>query len=74
MAGNAAYILGAILDTDVGKDKVYRMFADPTHLNDNKHVLPNLAAIIESDDDDAATNASGTLSVMVSSMDDSSKR
>ena len=65
MSGNAAYVLGAILDTDIGKDKVFRLFSDPTRLDQHRYILPNLTSIMESGDEKAAVNASGTLSVMV---------
>lgn len=67
IAGNAAYVLGAILDTDVGKDNIFRLFLDPLKLDQHKYILPNLTAIMESCDGKAATNASGTLAVMVES-------
>lgn len=65
IAGNSAYVLGAILDTDVGKEKIFRLFADPLKLDHRKYILPNLTAIMESDDSKAAINASGTLAVLV---------
>eukprot|EP00794_Sanderia_malayensis_P011951 gene11951-13188_t len=65
VSGNAAYVLGAILDTDVGKDKIFRLFSDPHKLDQHKYILPNLTAIMESGNEKAAINSSGTLSVMV---------
>ncbi|XP_065063190.1 uncharacterized protein LOC135689776 [Rhopilema esculentum] len=65
VAGNAAYVIGAIIDTDVGKNRVFRLFADPSKLESHKYVLPNLTAIIECDDKKASVNASGTIAVIV---------
>ena len=65
MSGNAAYVIGAIIDTDVGKDRVFRLFADPLKLESHKYVLPNLTAIIECDDKKASVNASGAMAVIV---------
>ena len=66
IAGNAAYVLGALFDSDVGRVKVIELLNDEDRLEETQHCLPNLGALIETYDLEAMTNASGTASLIVS--------
>lgn len=64
VAGNAAYILGALLECDQGREKTIELIKDPNKVEDTQHLLPNLAALIEIYDLEPQTNASGTTALI----------
>lgn len=68
VAGNAAYVLGALLDNDVGRKKVVLLLRDEDQSLETQRCLPNLGALIETFDLEAMTNASGTASLIVSNL------
>ena len=79
VAGNAAYILGAIIDCEEGQSIIFQLLGDPQRLPDTQHCLPNLGALFAPPhpgdgtydplhyDLEAATNASGTTSLIFES-------
>ncbi|XP_065652018.1 uncharacterized protein LOC100215940 isoform X3 [Hydra vulgaris] len=67
IAGNAAYVIGALIDSPVGKEKVVALLQNEDRVEDTQHCLPNLAAIIETGDPEPMTNASGTASLIFES-------
>ena len=67
IAGNAAYVLGALVDQEkVLQDKVFDCLDDSERVEETQHCLPNLGALIQTYDLEAMTNASGTASLIVS--------
>jgi len=66
IAGNAAFILGSILENETGRSKVMELLKDEKHEDDTSYLLPSLIALIQTREPEAMTNASGTVSLLVS--------
>ena len=65
IAGNAAFILGSILEDPTGRRKTMHLLQDEKHADDTSYLLPSLTALIQTHEPEAMTNASGTLSLLV---------
>ena len=67
MAGNAAYVLGALIDSEDGRERVLeKILRVPAHFEETQNCIPNLGQLIEIHDLESMTNASGTASLLVS--------
>eukprot|EP00111_Clytia_hemisphaerica_P004757 TCONS_00013674-protein len=67
VAGNAAFILGSLLEDENGRRKVQQLLLEEKHQDDTSYLLPSLTALIQTQDQEAMTNASGTLSLLLES-------
>lgn len=65
VAGNASFLLGAILEDVDGKKKVIEMLLDEHKSEDKGYLIPSLTALIQTHELEAMTNASGTMSLLV---------
>ena len=66
VAGNAAFLLGAILKEVVGRKKTIERILDEKRAEDTSYLLLNLTALVQSPTElEAITNASGTISLLV---------
>lgn len=65
MAGNASFLLGAILEDELGRKKVIECLMDESRPEDKGYLVPSLTALIQTHELEAMTNASGTMSLLV---------
>lgn len=65
IAGNAAFVLGSILEDEVGRKKVIQLLNDEKREDDTSYLLPSLTALIQTHELEAMTNASGAISLLL---------
>lgn len=65
MAGNAAYIIGTIAETEVGRRRVISL-SESRH-EERKKILPDLVDLLVSKDSESVMNAAGTIGTLAES-------
>lgn len=65
MAGNSAYILGTIAESEAGRRRVISL-TESRHL-ERKKILPDLVRLLGSTDPESMMNAAGTIGTLAES-------
>lgn len=63
MAGNAAYILGTLAESEIGVARVLSLVNSRS--SESKKILPNLTRMLTFDDSESVMNAAGTMGTLV---------
>ena len=64
VAGNAAYILGTLAESEIGS---YRVMGLATSRSmETRHILSDLTAMLKFEDSESVMNAAGTMGTLVS--------
>lgn len=63
VAGNAAYILGTLAESEIGCLRVLSLVNGSS--SDSKKILPHLTRMLTFDDSESVMNAAGTMGTLV---------